>query len=138
MLLNKRSQYSLWLLVYLARRPGQTIAIENIAKAHGLSSTHFVKVSQNLSRHGYIQGFRGKSGGIALAMDSRDIRLGDVVRDSEYTQGTISCNRSDCATRFDCPLKQQIDAAHMAFLAALNQYTLAAIAAQNENLACAY
>lgn len=133
MLLTKRSQYSIRMLAYLAHHRGERVSIEAVAAAQGLSYTHMVKVSQNLSRAGYIRGVRGRGGGIALAMDSKDIRLGDVVRDCEYSTAKIECDLPDCHKRPNCPLKRCLAMAEEGFLVALNQYTLADIAAESEN-----
>ncbi len=83
MLLTKYADYSIRVLVYLAERPGRKIPITTIADAYGISRNHLMKVSQNLARLGYIVGYRGKGGGIALAQPARNINLGQVLAQVE-------------------------------------------------------
>jgi Rrf2 family nitric oxide-sensitive transcriptional repressor len=83
MLLTKYADYSIRVLIYLAERPEQKIPITAIADAYGISRNHLMKVSQNLARLGYIVGYRGKGGGIALAQPARNINLGQVLAQIE-------------------------------------------------------
>ncbi len=83
MLLTKYADYSIRVLIYLAERPGKKIPITAIADAYDISRNHLMKVSQNLARLGYIVGYRGKGGGIALAQPARNINLGQVLAQVE-------------------------------------------------------
>jgi Rrf2 family nitric oxide-sensitive transcriptional repressor len=83
MLLTKYADYSIRVLIYLAERPGRKIPITAIADAYGISRNHLMKVSQNLAHLGYIIGYRGKGGGIALAQPARNINLGQVLAQVE-------------------------------------------------------
>ena len=66
---------------------------------------------------------RGRGGGLRLGRPAEEIHLGDIVRLTESGFDLESC--SDCALESRCKLKQAIALAGEAFLAVLNQFTLA-------------
>lgn len=79
MILTKYADYSVRVLLYLGARPNEKIPINVIADSYGISRNHLMKVSQNLARHGFITGYRGKGGGITLARSARNISLGEIL-----------------------------------------------------------
>lgn len=83
MILTKYADYSIRVLIHLAKRPGKRVSIATIADEHDISRNHLMKVSQNLARHGYIIGYRGKGGGIMLARPARTINMGELLQDVE-------------------------------------------------------
>ncbi|MGY9005274.1 MAG: RrF2 family transcriptional regulator [Alphaproteobacteria bacterium] len=83
MILTKYADYSIRVLIYLAERPGTRVSIATIASDYDISRNHLMKVSQNLARHGYIVGYRGKGGGIMLARPARTINMGELLGDVE-------------------------------------------------------
>ena len=83
MILTKYADYSIRVLIYLAERSGTRVSIATIAKDYDISRNHLMKVSQNLARHGYIVGYRGKGGGIMLARPARTINMGELLGDVE-------------------------------------------------------
>lgn len=127
MLLTKYADYSIRVLMYLAERPGRKVPISAIAEAYGISRNHLMKVSQNLAAHGYIIGYRGKGGGIALARPARSIRLGQVLEKVEV--GLQPRVRVDAQAQNACDINfhEALDDARRAFVERLSSYTLAEI-----------
>ena len=125
MLLTKYADYSIRVLMYLAARPGEKVPITVIAEAYGISRNHLMKVSQNLARLGYIIGYRGKGGGIALARPARSINLGQVLERVEVNLQPIGREDGPSVCDGDGHFHEALDAARHAFVGALASYTLA-------------
>lgn len=120
MVLTKHAEYAIRLLTYLARRPGRKVAIATIAEHYDISRNHLMKVSQNLARQGYIIGYRGKGGGIALARPARSIDVGKLLQDVEPNVGPAVARGTT-----DGAFARALEEAHEAFIASLSVYTLA-------------
>ncbi len=135
MMLTRHADYAVRVLMYLAARPGRRVSITTIARDYGISRNHLMKVSQNLTRNGYIVGVRGKGGGIALARDARDINLGRLLEEVEINLIPMECHAPPCVLRSGCMFALALDEAKAAFLATLAGYTLADLVAGTRPLA---
>ena len=74
---------------------------------------------------------QGGGGGAILARPPEDIRLGDIIRSLEAGHPLVECLGADggnCTLDGQCRLKGRLRVAEAAFLAELNQSTLADIA----------
>lgn len=127
MQLTKYADYSIRTLIYLAERPGRKVPITAIAEAYEISRNHLMKVSQNLARLGYIVGYRGKGGGIALARPARNINLGRVLEQVEPNLRAPEARALPDVTPSDRRFHAALDEARRACLEALSHLTLADI-----------
>ena len=137
MRLTTYTDYSLRLLIYLAVQGDQLATIPEVAEGYGISRHHLVKVAHQLGVKGYIETTRGKRGGLRLAKPAREIVVGDVVRSMEPDLGLVPCLQTDgpsCRITPSCRLKGAMQEAQRAFLAALDEYTLADLAAKKKPL----
>lgn len=128
MQLSLHADYGLRVLLYLGSHPGQIVATQEISDAYGISKNHLVRVMQTLGEHGYVRVMPGRSGGVTLAKDPAEIRLGDVVRDAEPNLHLVECfepETNTCPIISVCGLKSHLQRALEAFLTELNRYTLA-------------
>lgn len=128
MQLTLHSEYALRVLLYLGAQPGRTVSTREISDAYGISKHHLVRVVQTLGERGYLRLIPGRSGGMVLAADPQEIRLGDVVHHAEPNMRLAECfDRRDntCVLTPVCSLKPVLNEALTAFLASLNRYTLA-------------
>jgi Rrf2 family nitric oxide-sensitive transcriptional repressor len=137
MQLTRFSDYALRILMYLGAHPGQVIPTSAISEAYGISPDHVIKVAKWLTQHGYVTAQRGKSGGLALAKKPRSVRLGTLVRETEPHLDLLECfdpkvNR--CPVSSACRLKRALEKARGAFLAVLDEYTLADLLGNSEQL----
>ena len=138
MKLTRFTDYSLRVLIHLAAAPDRRATVTEIAEAFGVSVHHLVKVVHFLGRRGWIRTIRGKGGGMLLARPAADIRIGDVVRDTEGAMRPAECFAADggpCVLGSMCRLKGALGEAIGAFYAALDRHTLADLAADREELA---
>ena len=132
------TDYSLRVLIHLAAGPNRRFTVAEIARAFGISANHLVKVVHFLGRQGWIATVRGKGGGILLARPPGEIRVGDVVRDTQGAAMPAECFAPDggsCVLGGACRLKGVLREAVVAFYAVLDRYTLADLAAEPQALA---
>ncbi|MEO8099070.1 MAG: Rrf2 family transcriptional regulator [Acidobacteriota bacterium] len=127
MQLSLHADYGLRVLVYLGAHPGRVVSTQEISQAYGISKNHLVRVVQTLDRHGYVKVTAGRSGGVRLAKQPGEIRLGEVVRDAEPNLNLVECFDTDtnlCPIIGVCGLQSKLKDALAAFLGELNKYTL--------------
>jgi len=124
-----RTDYSLRMLIYVALRPGRACTVEEIARAHGLSRNHLLKVALALRQHGFLATARGRSGGVRLQKPPREINIGAVIRLMEEDLSLVEClgGEGTCVISPGCRLKGVIAEALDAYLNVLGKYTLADI-----------
>lgn len=136
--------------------------IADIADSYQISKSHLTKIVHQLAQLGYIDSVRGKNGGIRLAMSAEKINLGQILRHTEpdfdivpcfqkvLTQNTsgiqqpslistevisnqtFSSAKALCTINPNCQLKGLLYEAMQAFITVMDNYTLADIT-QNEN-----
>ncbi len=129
MRLTTYTDYSLRVLIYLGLERDRLATIAEVSDIYRISSNHLMKVIHNLGKLGYIQTVRGRSGGIRLAVEPREINLGALVRKVESDFAIVECmapsHREECLIVQACRLKVVLDEALEAFLGVLDEYTLA-------------
>jgi len=129
MQLTQFTDFSLRLLIYLARLPEPGLAtISEIADYYQISRNHLVKIANSLTNQGFIMSTRGKGGGIQLARPAYTISVGDVVRQTELNMNLVECfdiRNNQCRLIRNCFLKATLYEAQHAFMAVLDKYTLA-------------
>ncbi|MEK4699615.1 Rrf2 family transcriptional regulator [Solibacillus sp. FSL R7-0668] len=138
MRLTVYTDYSLRTLLYLGVRGQDHLAtIQEIADAYQISKNHLMKVTYDLGQHGYIETIRGRGGGIRLAMDPKDINIGEVVRKTEEDFHIVECFNPEsnlCKISAECQLKFALNQALKAYFAVLDSYTLADVLASKDAL----
>lgn len=133
MQLSLRADYALRVLLYLGAHPREIVSTQRMSEAYGISKNHLVRVLQTLGEHGYVNLRKGRAGGVSLAIDPRDIRLGEVVRAAEPNLRIVECfdaRANTCAITPVCTLRPVLNEALNSFLATLNRYTLADLLAR--------
>jgi Rrf2 family nitric oxide-sensitive transcriptional repressor len=131
MRLTVYTDYTLRVMMYLAAsypRAG-VVTIEEIAKAYGISRSHLMKIVNELSKNGFVEAQRGRTGGVRLARSPDDISVGDLVRMAEKDFTVVPCHDShdqpECAILPACNLKRGMRRAVDAFIGELDKMTLA-------------
>lgn len=130
MQLTTFTDYSLRVLIMAASKTEQERStIPEIARKYGISRNHLVKVVHHLSKSGYLTTVRGKGGGFRLALPASDIRVGDVIRETERQFNLVPCldagKQQSCVIEPACVLKRMLSQALEAFFAVSDGYTLA-------------
>jgi Rrf2 family nitric oxide-sensitive transcriptional repressor len=126
MQLSLHTDYALRILMALAASEEQ-LSVEWIARHYGISRNHLAKVAQGLQNEGLVRTYRGRGGGMRLALPANEINVGDVVRRFESFDSFVSCmgGGPGCAINGVCGLKPALAGALRAFLDYLDGYSLA-------------
>jgi Rrf2 family transcriptional regulator, nitric oxide-sensitive transcriptional repressor len=131
MRLTSFTDYGLRALMRMAGEPERAFSTAELAQEFGLSRNHLTKIIQRLATGGIVSTRRGSGGGATLACDPGEIRLGAVVRLLEQGQALVECfalGGGDCTIKGCCRLMGRLRSAEAAFLAELDQSTLADVA----------
>ena len=136
--LTSYSDYSLRLLMYAALKNDSLVTIQEVADAYGISKNHLMKIALQLGRYGFLETVRGRNGGLRLARRPEQIGLGEVVRLTEENFTMVECfdpASNTCAISRPCRLRGILSRALDAYLAVLDEYTLADLTARHPALA---
>jgi Rrf2 family nitric oxide-sensitive transcriptional repressor len=128
MQLSLHADYALRVLIYVGSHPDTKVTTTQISSAYGISQNHLVRVVQTLGKQGYLRVTQGRFGGMVLARNPGEIRLGQVVRDAEPNMRLVECfdrETNTCPIVGVCGLKAHLRNALEAFLAELDRHTLA-------------
>ena len=127
MRLSLQTDYALRTLMFLAVKDGHH-SIAEIAQAYGISKNHLMKVAQRLAAEGFVEGVRGRSGGLKLARPANALNVGSIMRIMEDTGTFVECfdaATNSCVVTPACGLRHALAGALEAFARHLDQFTIA-------------
>ncbi|MDD7972312.1 RrF2 family transcriptional regulator [Roseinatronobacter alkalisoli] len=131
MRLTSFTDYGFRALMCMAGAPTRSFSTAELAEEFALSRHHLAKIIQQLAVAGLVETRRGGGGGAKLARDPAQITLGQIVRALEDGQALVECfapGKARCTLLPGCRLRGELAGAEAAFLAHLDQRTLADIA----------
>lgn len=137
MRLNVQTDYALRMLMMLTLKKERLVTIQEISERFRISKNHLMKVAQALGHLGYIETVRGRSGGLRLAKEAGEIRLGEVVWHMEGDFALVECfppRQNTCPIAGACRLTGVLSKATTAFLDILDQYSLEDLVVNNDEL----
>lgn len=133
MRLNKTTSHALRVLIACARPDDGLRKVADLAGELGLTEQNVFKMVHLLSRAGLVAAERGRHGGVRLARPAEAIRVGDVVIAMETVPQSEPLSGGDDDTPvLSRPAGTLFDHAFEAFLAVLNQSTVADMARAQE------
>ena len=138
MRLTQFSNIAIRVLMYAALRGSAPSAVPDMARAYATSYDHMKKAAAELARLGYLHSVRGRTGGILLAKPPEQIRIGEVIRQTEGRIALVECfdpSTNTCPLVDACQLQVALTEAMAAFFAVLDRYTLADLLRQPSQLA---
>ncbi len=137
MKLTSYTNYAMRSLQLAALKAPDLVRIDDVAQIHNLSRPHIMKIVHELGKAGYLETVRGRNGGFRLARPPQEIIVGDVVRLTEGPLDLVECFNSDtntCPLMGICILSRKLQEATAAFMAVLDELTIADIAANRGQL----
>ncbi|OZB20441.1 MAG: Rrf2 family transcriptional regulator [Rhodobacterales bacterium 34-62-10] len=137
MKLTSYTNYALRTLQMAAIRAPHLVRIDEVAQAHRINRAHLTKIVHQLGQAGYLDTVRGPRGGLRLARPAGEIVVGDVVRLTEGPLDLVECfnaTSNTCKLRGACRLSAKLHEATRAFMAVLDDLTVAEIAVNRDDL----
>lgn len=138
MKLTSYTDYALRTLMHLAEHEDGLVTIRDIAERQGIAHNHLTKVVHHLGMIGVVETVRGRHGGLRLGQRPEDINIGQVVRHTEQDFTVAECfekGNTNCLYSSSCKLKGALRRATTAFLAVLDEVSLASLMA-GDGIAC--
>ena len=132
MKLTGYTNYALRSLQFAAMHAPDLVRVDDVVRVHGLARPHIVKIVHALGQAGYLQTVRGRGGGFRLARPADQINVGAVVRLMEGPLDIVECfnpEQNTCPLIGICRLSRALQTATQAFLAVLDDISIADIAA---------
>lgn len=137
MKLTSYSNYAMRSLQLAAIKAPELVRIDDVARIHNLSRPHIMKIVHELGKAGYLETVRGRGGGFRLARPAEEIVVGDVIRITEGPLDVVECfnpAKNTCPLMGICVLSRKLKEATAAFMAVLDELTIADIAANRGQL----
>lgn len=137
MRLTSYTNFAMRSLQLAALKAPDLIRVDDVVRVHGLARPHIVKIVHELGLAGYIETQRGRGGGFRLARPAEEIIVGDVVRLTEGPMELVECfnpENNTCPLIGICKLSRALQEATRAFMAVLDDLTLADIASNRSDL----
>lgn len=128
MKITQFTDFSMRLLLYLARHRDRVVTVREVSEYYDISAEHLKKIVRRLSELGHLQTVRGKNGGLRIARDPVEINLGALVRQCENLSLLPCCEEGCTCPMENCKLRGLVDRALQAFLRELDGQTLADLA----------
>jgi len=89
-LISQTAEHALRAVLYLARQPGPTPAVE-IAAALGAPSNYLSKTLHRLAKAGVVIGTRGPTGGFRLTVSPEELPIARVIEAFDEPRGSGTC-----------------------------------------------
>ena len=137
MKLTAYSNYALRSLQLAALRSPELVRVDDVVRVHGLARPHIVKIVHELGQAGLVKTRRGRGGGFRLARPAEEIVVGNVIRLTEGPLDIVECfnaEKNTCPLIGICKLSRALSEATKAFMAVLDDLTLADIASNRSEL----
>jgi len=136
--LTRYTDYAIRTLIFLGINEGRTCTIPEIADRYQISKNHLMKIVHQLGKEGIIDTVRGRGGGLRLKRAPKDLTVGEIVRLTEEDLNIVECfdpSRNQCQITSACVLSSAVDRALSAFMAVLDEVSLADVIKPEKELA---
>jgi Rrf2 family transcriptional regulator, iron-responsive regulator len=134
--LTRQTNYAVRILMFCASNPGLS-RVAQIAEFYAISEPFLFKILQALTKSGFIETVRGRSGGIRLAQPAENLMLGQVVRKVEENFDLVECfelGEDQCPLISSCGMSEALREALNAFFAVLDRYSIADLTGKQRNI----
>ncbi|KPJ71499.1 hypothetical protein AMJ50_01760 [Parcubacteria bacterium DG_74_3] len=98
-----KSQYGLRAMVYLAKAQNKISPLKIISEKEGIPFNYLEKIISDLEGAGFLQAKRGIGGGYFLALEPKEIKVGEIIKALEGSLAPVKCLIKDKKRRYSCP-----------------------------------
>lgn len=142
MKVSTRGRYALRLMIDLAQhRDEGFISLKEISSRQGITVRYLEQIIAILLKAGFVQSFRGKSGGYRLSRPPRDYTTEDILKLTEGALLPLSClaaQENQCPRASHCSTLPFWKGLHKVIADYLQHVTLEDLAEQQKNIGCDY
>lgn len=128
MRLNKSTSHAIRILVDCAEAGDELVKVADLSARLGITMQNVFKIVHILSRAELVTAMRGRYGGVRLTRPAREVRVGDIVRAMESTALELESGERRRDMLVARGVNVVLDSALEAFIAILDQHTLADLA----------
>ncbi|HJL78011.1 MAG TPA: Rrf2 family transcriptional regulator [Candidatus Marinimicrobia bacterium] len=111
MLYSKSAEYAIQAMIYLAEtKSDKPVVTSKIAKDYNISHQFLAKIVQTLAKNRLIKTTRGRTGGISLYREAKDIyihQIVDAIDGPPPEQEQCAIGLDFCSDDVPCPLHHQ-------------------------------
>lgn len=107
---SRQCEYALQAVCYLAlKKEGEMSSIKEMTERLEIPYHFLAKILQSLTRKGLLRSLKGPTGGFALGMPAKDIRLFHIVEAIDGVKFTSSCVMGfpECSGKSPCAVHEQ-------------------------------
>ncbi len=114
MRISKKAEYALRALVAIARQPGKSWPIQELAASERIPIKFLEQILLSLRRAGLLNSKRGVGGGYMLVRAAEEIRIGEVIAIFDGPLSPVACaaekqtESCSCPDLRTCPLRQMM------------------------------
>lgn len=107
MKISTKGRYALRVMLDLAvNSKGEYIPLKDVAARQEITLKYSEQVINLLKKSGFVQSYRGNSGGYRLAKEATEYTVGDILRAAEGNLAPVSClehEQNQCPRNASCP-----------------------------------
>lgn len=113
MMISTKGRYALRVMIDIAQNGGEApVSLHDVAKRQEVSIKYLEAIISMLVKAGFVDGFRGKSGGYLLKRAPEEITVKEIIETTEGTTAPVACTGTDCPRHSECltaPLWNELD-----------------------------
>jgi Rrf2 family transcriptional regulator, iron-sulfur cluster assembly transcription factor len=130
---SKTASYSLNILSYMAMQEGRRMSANYLNEKLSIPYPYLRQVLKSLSRNGFINSTKGRSGGFTFSKEIGEIFLADII---EATDGLERMNKCilgfrECPFNKECPMHSKWETTRRNILKILKETSLADVLLEN-------
>lgn len=114
MMISTKGRYALHVMIDLAQNDKDgPVSLRDIAKRQSISMKYLEMIVAMLNKAGFVESFRGKSGGYRLKRPPSEYTMQSLLELTEGTLAPVSCIEGGCPNSKGCitlPLWERLDA----------------------------
>ncbi|MCK9613330.1 MAG: Rrf2 family transcriptional regulator [Bacteroidales bacterium] len=141
-MLSKKTQYSFYALVHLAREYQKgPVLISTISQSEKIPKKFLEAILLELKKNGYVESKKGKGGGYFLVKPPQQINLAEILRLFEGAIALLPCAAykfykpcTQCKDEKKCGLRSVIKDVREETVQLLKSYTLASVLKKEKEL----
>jgi Rrf2 family protein len=124
---SKTASYSLNILSYMATHDEENLSAKFLNEKLDIPYPYLRQILKNLSRNGFIQSTRGRSGGFAFSKKTYDITLADIIESTDGLENLNQCilGFKSCPFNNECTMHEVWESTRAGILKVLKETSLA-------------